>query len=159
VNDRVVGRADAAGVGRMATRKKDSQEMRKAIIQVCQQFREVLDRADKASLPVPFLDFPHGSCDPASQVLGRLLRERLRIEVSHVRAQESIHERGSHAWLEYQGLIIDVTADQFESKPSILVTKSRRWHRKFGSPAYAKLSDDDEWFAQYCAPVLRLFQR
>lgn len=38
----------------------------------------------------------------------------------------------SHAWLEYDGLIIDITADQFDevSEP-IIVTSDRSWHSQF----------------------------
>ena len=40
--------------------------------------------------------------------------------------------RRTHAWLERDGLIVDITADQFSgSNPPVLVTRERRWHRLF----------------------------
>jgi hypothetical protein len=38
----------------------------------------------------------------------------------------------SHAWLEYQGWILDITADQFEDiNNKVMVTMDRTWHSQF----------------------------
>jgi hypothetical protein len=70
---------------------------------------------DRRSLPEPWHDFPYGSCDPASQVLGRFLHEKLGIKVVTVHGERDFPNRGNctHRWLECDGLLVDVTADQF----------------------------------------------
>jgi hypothetical protein len=41
----------------------------------------------------------------------------------------------SHAWLECDGLIADITADQFEDVDEpVIVTRDRSWHAQFVYP-------------------------
>ena len=42
---------------------------------------------------------------------------------------DSIETEQSHAWLEKDGLIIDITADQFSDIHSeVIITKDHTWH-------------------------------
>jgi hypothetical protein len=47
---------------------------------------------------------------------------------------ERVSDFYSHAWLEQDGLIVDITADQFEGiDQPVIVTHDRRWHRQFSN--------------------------
>ena len=124
---------------------------------------DALDRRDKLSLPIGFRDFPHGSCDPASQVLGRYLRDKLTIEPLTTVHGERVFPGGgrllwTHRWLESDGLAIDVTADQFGQEP-IVVTRRSRWHQSFQNIKFEALTDDEVWWSENCALVLARFMK
>jgi hypothetical protein len=93
-----------------------------------------------------FSSFPHGSCGSAAIVLNAMIEEELGVSATYVAGVRSVDER-SHAWLEFDGLIVDVTADQFsEVKEPVLVTRDRSWHDQFQHQVNrhpATLSQDD----------------
>jgi len=97
--------------------------------------RTAIERTDRALLPITFLDFPRGSCGDAAQVLGRHLKE-----FGHEGFQYVLASRGdqrdnswhSHAWIERQGLIVDITADQFPDFPhKVFVGTESPFHSTF----------------------------
>ncbi|MER5866159.1 hypothetical protein [Kitasatospora sp. NPDC002040] len=63
-----------------------------------------------------------------------------------------------HAWLELDGLIMDITADQFDDAPGerAWVTRDRQWHDTFEAtvrnPRMYRSEDDDRLDAY---PTLR----
>ena len=74
------------------------------------------------------LEYPRGCCGDASNLLAKFLRDN-DIECEYVWGMMG---QQSHAWLECDDLIVDITADQFpEIKEKILVTTDRFWHKKF----------------------------
>ena len=92
-------------------------------------FREAIDDLDRVFLPFEMKNFPHGCCGDASMLLGTYLEDhgiKSLIYVCGMRGERS------HAWLESDGLIIDITADQFaECNESVIVVKDSEWHRTF----------------------------
>ena len=121
-----------------------------------------LNEREKRTLPDPFRDFPRGSCHPASEVLGRYLRDALKIEPQVVRADRIFPQpRGwsTHAWLEVDELVIDITADQFGQEP-VVVTRCSPWHRGFRIIEREALDSwGEEWWNDYCAPVFERFKK
>jgi len=119
----------------------------------------MLNVVNRKSLPQPWHEFPCGSCDPASQVMGRFLHETLRIEVTTVHGERDFPNRRNctHRWLECDGLIVDVTADQFGQEP-VIVTRNSPWHMGFHDIKREGLADDD-WFEQWCATVHELLKK
>lgn len=77
-------------------------------------------------------DFPHGCCGNASERLQfKLINEGF--ESVKLIANRFIGEQ-SHAWLEYKGYIIDITADQFddfEEEVFIMATIESDFHKQF----------------------------
>lgn len=82
--------------------------------------------------------FPSGWCQDTSRVLGKLLQNlgedgfKL-VFGKRVLVIDAATGRGSeptHVWLERDGVIIDITADQFSEEISdpVLVTTDRSWH-------------------------------
>lgn len=74
--------------------------------------------------------FPRGSCGDASELLGQFF--------SDVGLGGWFYRWGfdnaqlSHGWIERDGLIVDITADQFaEISEPVLVRTDRSWHRRF----------------------------
>jgi hypothetical protein len=82
----------------------------------------MLDQVKKAY--VGFYDFPRGSCMDASILLGVLLERNSFGEFNLVSACDDI-KSSSHAWLENESHVIDVTADQFIHWPkqSLIIEK------------------------------------
>lgn len=82
-----------------------------------------------------FEGFPRASCGPASELVGRALKERLGIEGTYVCAvgHATLAEGQSHAWFESEGQIIDVTHDQFPGTniEGWVLPLSHPWHAQF----------------------------
>lgn len=99
--------------------KKLSCELRNAITKMS---------ADEFPNSEFLLDYPRGCCGDASNLLAKYFRDN-GIECEYV---WGMCGQQSHAWLECDNLIVDITADQFdEIKEEILITAYKSWHRKF----------------------------
>lgn len=73
-------------------------------------------------------DFPFGCCNVASIVLGIYLSKK-EIVTNYICG---IREDGSHGWLDYNGLIIDISADQYvEIVEPVIVTYKSHFHKTF----------------------------
>jgi hypothetical protein len=82
--------------------------------------------------------FPVGWCQDTSRVLGKLLQTRGEGGFKLVFGKrESVIDTATgrcseptHVWLERDGVIVDITADQFSGEISdpVLVTTDRTWH-------------------------------
>lgn len=78
---------------------------------------------------VSFASFPSGACGDASEFLGQYLIDSGLGEWLY-RTAFTI-DLASHAWLEQDGIIVDMTADQFpawELPAPVVVTSDRAWH-------------------------------
>jgi hypothetical protein len=97
------------------------------------RFRAALEQGGLAH--VTFERFPHGSCGDACELLGEYLRECGLGDWTYCSGWSraaSGELQSSHAWLERDGLIIDVTADQFgNGQPAVVVSRDRSWHAMF----------------------------
>ncbi len=84
-----------------------------------------------------FNGFPVGACGPAAELIGRALKEQFGVEgvyacgVGH----SGLPERQTHAWVETDTAIIDVTYDQFTE------TGLQGWVFPLDSPWHAKFED------------------
>ncbi|NBC02370.1 MAG: hypothetical protein GVY20_01555 [Bacteroidetes bacterium] len=82
--------------------------------------REAIERIDKKSLSPQFRMFPGGACGAASDVLGTYLDELGFTPIFRVLKYCRIPDQNqSHVWLEYDNLLIDITADQFNNHNQI----------------------------------------
>ncbi len=96
-------------------------------------FRQMIENADWSKLTIEFEDFPVGSCGDASILLAQYLIDSGYDTPTYVSA-ELVTPTGlpGHAWIELNGLIIDITADGFDPKaPKVIVEANSEWHEKF----------------------------
>jgi len=100
--------------------------MKRDIVIFSKRVRAVFQSGrEKIDLPF-FSGFPKNSCRGASIFLGYLLNERFpdsRVQLIHGSNQ---YKNEHHYWLEVDGYIFDITADQFD---------------QFSSPIYASLTN------------------
>lgn len=86
----------------------------------------------RAGTSLSVSQFPSGCCDDASTLLSLYLQER------GVDYFENYHGEtptgGSHVWLQFEDLIIDITRDQFSDASSeiniLIMSKADEWHRQ-----------------------------
>ncbi len=92
-------------------------------------FRELIIRTPKNSLPTALQDFPHGACGDVTLLLGHYLTERGHGEFRYYLGWR---DGRSHAWLQAGALIIDITADQFDDfDDPVFVSDHSPWHEGF----------------------------
>lgn len=87
------------------------------------------------NLPFPMAHFPRGACGDTCLLLGAFLADIGETDFVYISATRGVHDEGtwtSHAWLEREGLVIDITADQFADAPeAVIVTRVSCWHQLF----------------------------
>lgn len=97
-------------------------------------FRDAIERCDRGALGISFTHFPRGSCGDVTPLLGTYLKEVGAGTFQYILgARGEGVSRSTHAWLEGDGLIIDITADQFDDAPRkrVIVSTSSPWHDSF----------------------------
>ena len=98
------------------------------------EFRTALEIFPKQGLLLPFDDFPLGTCGDASLLLAKYFQKCGLGEFRYVSGTYSANgEFCSHAWLEKDELIIDITADQFDEFAAPLIGSKREnaWYQRF----------------------------
>lgn len=105
------------------------------LIRIVRQFRHAIKQSRVRQMDPCFLRFPTGSCGDASELLARYLVEKGFLEVHVVNGERFLREKEtyeSHSWVEVDGVIVDITADQFgDMAESVVVTTDRIWHSQF----------------------------
>ena len=81
-------------------------------------FKEAIQKCDKKLLPITFKEFPKGSCGDAVLLLGKYLSDVGLGEFDYVLG--GVNEK-SHAWLQQNKLIVDITADQFDDQTEEII--------------------------------------
>jgi hypothetical protein len=96
---------------------------------------EVFSARDKSGFTSIGPGFPSACCDDSSMILATYLAEQgypgaTRVHGTHGGTQDELN---SHVWLTFRGLIIDITADQFESygQPPVIVEVNSAFHDGF----------------------------
>ena len=94
------------------------------------EFRQSIEVCG-ASLGAAFEHFPSGCCGDATPLLGTYLIERGLGEFQYMLGyyKYSSNDSCSHAWLQSDSLIIDITADQFSDiSEKVIVARKSKWH-------------------------------
>ncbi len=75
----------------------------------------------------------------------RYLVEALGFDAQYVGADRS--DGRTHAWVTVNGIIVDITADQFDEEP-VIVTRQSAWHDQWNSEApRPPICSAKEWLA------------
>jgi len=103
------------------------QQIEKAAI----EFRNAIE-ACSSELGISFQSFPKGSCGDATDLLGTYLIENGLGNFSYFYGDVSSKVNNiwsSHAWLQLDELVVDITADQFpEISQKVMVCSKSEWH-------------------------------
>ena len=95
------------------------------------KFRAAILACDMRKLFVTLQGFPSGACGDASYLLAKYLEQNGCGQFEYVVGERRTNFH-SHAWLEQNGIIVDITTDQFEGMNNpILVTTDCLWHPQF----------------------------
>ena len=91
-------------------------------------FRSAIEKSQNKLSQVTLKHFPHGSCGDVTTLLGTYLEEMGLGYFDYI-CGGRISDGHSHAWLEKERLIVDITADQFDDqKNKVIVSISSPWH-------------------------------
>lgn len=102
----------------------------KELVSIVQAFRTALEAQKKrGGLPTHMRGFPRGCCGVVSELLGDYLNAHLRLSVEYVCGEQG---GTSHAWLEHDGIVIDITGDQFEGRPPVFLGAKDNWYFSWG---------------------------
>ena len=102
------------------------------IISRASAFRDAIIRSGGGGL-LGLQDFPVGACGDASILLGQFFADQGLGEWFYIIGESTTTSgQQSHAWIEREGLVVDITADQFvEIDDPVLVTDTKDWHLQF----------------------------
>jgi hypothetical protein len=105
------------------------------LLQLATRFYAAIESLPPEDRTIGLLDFPDGSCGDASLLFGAYLIDKGVTGFMYVCGQCGDHSQGTwttHAWLQKERLIIDITARQFSDAPSpIIVEDPSPWHDGF----------------------------
>ena len=95
--------------------------------------------ACSSQLGITFSNFPSGACGDAVLVLGTHLKDLGFGEFQYMLGDYGNKNENfwsSHAWLQLDDLVIDITADQFpDIEEKIIVSDKSEWHRNLNGEA------------------------
>lgn len=94
------------------------------------RFRRALEACLHSLDRTIFGNFPHGCCGAVSEILAIFLHAQGHGTFVYVCGLKFDDSRSfSHAWLEQEGCIVDITLDQFDRRSEhTFVTVDRSWH-------------------------------
>lgn len=111
-------------------RRMDTDRIQK----LANHFRLAIEACPKGQLPITFKSFPRGSCGDTSLILGAWLEDNEYPEFEYTLGtiSKSSGQLSSHAWLEKNSLIVDITADQFDlGMPSVYVGLPNDFYNRY----------------------------
>lgn len=128
-----------------------------ALIDLATRFREAIEAVPTHHRPIGLQSFPRGACGDASLLLGAWLADEGVGGIRYICGERGLRADNtwtSHAWLQREACVVDITADQFADAPSpIVVADPSPWHHGFEA-ARPKESDFRLW-SGYGADLLR----
>ncbi|MBG6886106.1 MULTISPECIES: hypothetical protein [Pseudomonas aeruginosa group] len=95
-------------------------------ISVAYAFRKELDKLHGlGQLPEHLKKFPSSCCGAVSVLLGDYLKKQFGLPAEYVQA---IMDGKPHGWVELDGVVIDITSDQFEGRSSVFIAAKDSWY-------------------------------
>lgn len=98
------------------------------IFKAAKSFRDAIEKTEFNSINELFVRFPAGCCGDTSLLLGAYLYE---IGLGNFEYVCGISGKQSHAWLERNGLIVDITSDQFLDGTKVYVGGHNSFYNRF----------------------------
>lgn len=104
---------------------------RNDLVQIANAFRKAFETVGRGQKFGNFPHFPEGCCSWASLFIGNFLIEEYGLRPQKVYSALR-HSGSKHEWVLLDGIIIDITADQFDDAlGSVIVEPESQWHVKF----------------------------
>jgi hypothetical protein len=122
------------------------------LTRIVHRMRSVLESL--APNPWPgFKEFPKESCTVACRLLALYLLECGLGPVACVSGRRPDGKPGGHLWLRKNGLILDITADQFEGEVNrpvtVAVESESDWHAHLAKELPDEVICDHEWAKKF----------
>lgn len=110
-------------------------------------FRRAFESADLSDAPGFLPHFPEGCCSWATWFLGHYLATERGYRASSVAGHRMGAESSdSHQWLLVNGVVVDITADQFFDSPAtVIVERESTWHSTWETTAPEDLPTPEQW--------------
>lgn len=100
--------------------------LRSAMLELATSFRSAVEIAiQTGNVPMHIQGFPRGCCGIISELMGDYLNT---VGIGEFFYVCGMKDGASHAWLEVDGLIVDITGDQFPGRPGIYVDRPDAWY-------------------------------
>jgi len=141
----------------------------KNIIEDVNAFRKVLESFGKNDFPsmTSFYHcsgFPRGCCGDTANVLGFLYSIKHKMECLYVSATGLGNNNDcSHAWLEVNGVIIDITADQFNEDGyevgAVVIGNESHFHTLFHEVEKRLFDSQDPQLSQMLAVYQKITEK
>lgn len=96
---------------------------------IVHKFRAAIDHLSASGdLPYFLNRFPAGCCGITSELLGEYLNS---LDIGTYDYICGEHDGASQSWLECEGVIVDITSDQFDGRPPIYIGAPDDWYDKW----------------------------
>ena len=125
------------------------------------EFLHSFSQIDKDNFNLEVLSlFPVACCEYSSMMLARFLIEKKGYNIADVlmiKGQSIADVCQLHLWLKVNGVIVDITAGQFnEAEKSIIIDEHGSWHNKFFYvlDAYMPSTDFESYVDEFDQPTL-----
>lgn len=127
-------------------------EIRAAAIEL----KAALDGIDRVHWERVYIDrYPRGSCGHCAELLAFHLNQRFGIVPDYVCAVfygEDGTRETSHAWIEWNGLIVDISGDQF-GWPPVIVSRHSPQHERGNADVRYPWKLDPSWWGTQCGDI------
>ena len=125
------------------------------------EFLHSFTQIDKDNFHLEVLSlFPVACCEYSSMMLARFLIEKKSYNIADVliiKGQSTSDIYQLHLWLKVNGVIVDITAGQFnEAEKSIIIDEHGSWHNKsfYELDAYTPAIDFKNYVDEFDLPTL-----
>ncbi len=130
------------------------------IYALAEQCRSLIEASRRDELSVPMRCFPSGSCEPTCLHLEAWLSkfDETGFQLKGCFWSEPGGNHWSHIWLQRDDLIVDITADQFDScNNGVIVSRSSDWHYQLALKGELKDIAPFEWPAHVIDDHSKIF--
>lgn len=118
------------------------------LMTVANEFRNAFENTDLSRAPGALPRFPSGCCLWGSLFTASFLKDEGNMYPRHAASNNHPVYGCGHEWVVVNGIIIDITADQFLGAPSgVIASKESEWHAGWQKPVirdFAPISHYDK---------------
>lgn len=97
----------------------------------CCSFKNAILKTDKNNLSIALKEFPYGSCGWCNDLLLYHFKKINFPSIQDIYYIYASTNNFTHAWIEIDGIIIDLTLSQFHKKLKKVIFYDKKFHRKF----------------------------